>query len=57
MEEEDDTPVALDAADTTSRFHRRLAVIVVLGAVWRFGFVITTKLHRELLLNDSLYYS
>ena len=57
MEEEDDTPVALDAADTTSRFHRRLAVIVVLGAVWRFGFVIATKLHRELLLNDSLYYS
>ena len=42
---------------TTSRFHRRLAVIVVLGAAWRFGFVVATKLHRELLLNDSLYYS
>jgi dolichyl-phosphate-mannose-protein mannosyltransferase len=55
--EDDDTPVGLDAAEATRRFHRRLAVIVVLGAVWRFGFVIATKRHRELLLNDSLYYS
>jgi hypothetical protein len=55
--EDDDTPVALDAADATGRFHRRLALIVVLGAVWRFGFVIATKQNRELMLNDSLYYS
>ncbi|MGD9703137.1 MAG: ArnT family glycosyltransferase [Acidimicrobiia bacterium] len=55
--EDDETPVELDASDAASRFQRRLTVIVALGAIWRFGFVIATKRHRELLLNDSLYYS
>ena len=52
-----DTPVAIDLGDAADRFRRSLAVIVGLGAVWRFGFVIITKWNRELLLNDSLYYS
>lgn len=54
---DDDTPVAIDPADARRHFRRWLAVIVGLGALWRFGFVIATKWDRELLLNDSLYYS
>jgi 4-amino-4-deoxy-L-arabinose transferase-like glycosyltransferase len=57
---DDDTPVLLDAADAQGaarRFRRSLSLIVLAGALWRFGFVTATKLHRELLLNDSLYYS
>ena len=38
-------------------FGRRLTVVVALGAVWRYGYVIAAKWNQSLLLNDSLYYS
>jgi len=38
-------------------FERRLAIVVALGAVWRYGYVIAVKWNQTLLLNDSLYYS
>src|SRR5688572_194151 len=47
----------LRARWATLDFSRRLAIIVVLGAVWRYGYLLATKLNQSLLLNDSLYYS
>ncbi|MET0459572.1 MAG: glycosyltransferase family 39 protein [Ilumatobacteraceae bacterium] len=38
-------------------FGIRLAIITAIGAVWRLGYLLVVKLHDELLLNDSLYYS
>jgi len=38
-------------------FAQRLTIVVALGAVWRYGYVIAAKLNQSLLLNDSLYYS
>ena len=38
-------------------FARRLAIVVGLGAVWRYGYVIAAKWNQTLLQNDSLYYS
>ena len=38
-------------------FRRLLAVIVAIGALWRYGYLFVVKRHQGLLLNDSLYYS
>src|SRR5262249_36504845 len=34
-----------------------LTVITAVGAAWRLGYLFADKLHHQLLLNDSLYYS
>ena len=41
----------------SSTFHRRLAVIVALGAAWRLLYLFVVKFDDNLRLNDSLYYS
>jgi len=38
-------------------FARKLTIVVAVGALWRYGYVIAVKLNQSLLLNDSLYYS
>lgn len=38
-------------------FARRLTIVVAVGALWRYGYVVAAKRHQSLLLNDSLYYS
>ena len=47
----------VDVDNATIAFRKRLAIVVALGAIWRYGFVIVAKRNQELLLNDSLYYS
>ena len=38
-------------------FAQRLTIVVALGALWRYGYVIAAKWNQTLLQNDSLYYS
>ena len=38
-------------------FRIGLAIITAVGAAWRLGYLFVVKLHDQLLLNDSLYYS
>ena len=41
----------------SGEFRRRLAIVVALGALWRYAYVVVVKRNQELMLNDSLYYS
>lgn len=43
--------------DPSHVFARRLAIIVALGAIWRFAVLVVDKWQQPLLLNDSIYYS
>jgi 4-amino-4-deoxy-L-arabinose transferase-like glycosyltransferase len=38
-------------------FGIRLAIITVIGGLWRLGYLFAVKFDDDLLLNDSLYYS
>jgi 4-amino-4-deoxy-L-arabinose transferase-like glycosyltransferase len=53
------TELASDPAvdPATTAFRRRLAVVVLVAAVWRFGVLAVDKWHQPLLLNDSIYYA
>ena len=54
----DEAPVAAPEADPQESFYRRLIVMVtVVGGLWRVGYLIATKWHQRLRLNDSFYYS
>jgi hypothetical protein len=44
-------------AGVNASFRRSLALITVLGAVWRLGYLIFAKADEALRLNDGLYYS
>ena len=42
---------------TEGSFRQRLAVITVVAAVWRLGFLFLVRAGDGLMLNDSMYYS
>jgi len=39
------------------QFRTRLGIVVAVGFVWRMGLLVVDKWDRELLFNDSIYYS
>lgn len=46
-----------DTGLTRWSFRRLLAIVVALGAAWRYGYLFAAKRNQPLLLNDSLYFS
>jgi 4-amino-4-deoxy-L-arabinose transferase-like glycosyltransferase len=39
------------------RFRTRLGIVVAIGFVWRVGLLVVDRWDRDLLFNDSIYYS